>query len=38
MGLALVRRVFTHVHFHAAANADAESEITLEKDLVGSAS
>jgi serine phosphatase RsbU (regulator of sigma subunit)/anti-sigma regulatory factor (Ser/Thr protein kinase) len=35
MGLALVRRVFTHVHFHAAGSAEEESEITLEKELVG---
>jgi serine phosphatase RsbU (regulator of sigma subunit)/anti-sigma regulatory factor (Ser/Thr protein kinase) len=35
MGLALVRRVFTHVHFHAAGSAGEESEITLEKELVG---
>ena len=35
MGLALVRRVFTHVHFHAGSSAEEESEITLEKELVG---
>lgn len=35
MGLALVRRVFSHVHFHAGEGPEDESEVTLEKSLVG---
>ena len=34
MGLAVVRRVFTHVHYHAGTADGEESEITLEKVLV----